>query len=430
MLEGDLDEVISRTVLLSLRHCKPVGPIITDWNGEVKMAAYYYNMGWSGPGPSDTSIVHSYGGNSTVLASHVNDTFTAGNKSKYIYSRDDSIICLSGQAGWHLSWMLDGAEGIAHKIMRGRVESMPSWAAPHANSEEHLANFLHYVFLPNPDMYDKQVQRTHLSARDLPEVMLEDPEKYKALLGEAYHVATASRNTSADVQPVSFQSHMVSMPCSCQSSSKAWKRTARSQPKCIFIDLGAADGNSFATFLSGSFGKVSSCPSDGSYEAYLVEANPLFEDPLTDLAKEKVGKVHVLAPKAAYMCSGQTSFYIDTVNGARNYWGSSMSTHHPDVQKSGHVSVTVRTLNVIQLLAEHAIPEDFVTVKMDIEGAEWDILPCLANSPHAALIDQLLVEMHHYSLGLAGTTEAEMQAVFAKLKKSGVSVPSYNSGTL
>ena len=28
-----------------------------------------------------------------------------------------------------------------------------------------------------------------------------------------------------------------------------WKKTQRSEPKCIFIDLGAADGNTFAKFL-------------------------------------------------------------------------------------------------------------------------------------------------------------------------------------
>ena len=28
-----------------------------------------------------------------------------------------------------------------------------------------------------------------------------------------------------------------------------WKKTARTEPKCIFIDLGAADGNTFAKFL-------------------------------------------------------------------------------------------------------------------------------------------------------------------------------------
>ena len=28
-----------------------------------------------------------------------------------------------------------------------------------------------------------------------------------------------------------------------------WKKTERTEPKCIFIDLGAADGNTFSKFL-------------------------------------------------------------------------------------------------------------------------------------------------------------------------------------
>ena len=33
------------------------------------------------------------------------------------------------------------------------------------------------------------------------------------------------------------------------ANNPSWKKTARTEPKCIFIDLGAADGNTFAKFL-------------------------------------------------------------------------------------------------------------------------------------------------------------------------------------
>jgi hypothetical protein len=37
---------------------------------------------------------------------------------------------------------------------------------------------------------------------------------------------------------------------------------------------------------------------------------------------------------------------------------------------------------------------DFVIVKMDVEGVEYDLLPCLARSPHIHLVDYLLLERH------------------------------------
>jgi len=217
--------------------------------------------------------------------------------------------------------------------------------------------------------------------------------------------------------------------CTCQKDSPTWKKPTRTQPQCVFIDLGAADGNSFGQYLNNYYGNIQSCPNK-KWEAYLVEANPNFKPALEKVVKSNGGKVHADAPQAAYMCSGQTSFYIDSVNHDKNYWGSSMSNKHPDVVRSGQKKVTVPTVNVIQLVAENAIPGDWVTVKMDVEGAEWDILPCLASSDHADLIDELLVEFHSSELGTAGYTESDTQAAIAILKTRGVRMPNYNSPTL
>merc|ERR1719446_504955 len=103
--------------------------------------------------------------------------------------------------------------------------------------------------------------------------------------------------------------------------------------------------------------------------------------------------VHAASSHAAYMCEAQTTFYLDTTSVEHNYWGSSMSANHDDVKKSGKQAVTVPTVNIMKLLYETATPQDYVILKMDIEGAEWDIMPCLAESPAASLIDRMLVEV-------------------------------------
>lgn len=221
--------------------------------------------------------------------------------------------------------------------------------------------------------------------------------------------------------------------CSCQPSDSKWVKTKRTVPRCIFIDLGAADGNSFGSFTADTYGPVANCPSGGSYEAFLVEANPRFQAALDTIEthnKQPKALVHALAPNAAYMCEGQTSFYLDTVNHDNNYWGSSMSSNHPDVQKSGQEKVTVNTVNLMKLIAENTIPQDYVLVKMDIEGAEYDILPCLANSPHASLVDKLLVEYHPLNTATTGTTQAQIDAARETLSQKGVAMPDYNSPTL
>ena len=81
-----------------------------------------------------------------------------------------------------------------------------------------------------------------------------------------------------------------SSPCQCQADTSAIARPSRTKPKCIFIDLGAADGNSYNAFLRGEYGQIKDCPNQ-EYEAYLVEANPFFQKELNNkAAKSAPGK--------------------------------------------------------------------------------------------------------------------------------------------
>ena len=81
-----------------------------------------------------------------------------------------------------------------------------------------------------------------------------------------------------------------SSPCQCQADTSAVARPSRTKPKCIFIDLGAADGNSYNAFLRGEYGQIKDCPNQ-EYEAYLVEANPFFQKELKNkAAKSAPGK--------------------------------------------------------------------------------------------------------------------------------------------
>lgn len=79
------------------------------------------------------------------------------------------------------------------------------------------------------------------------------------------------------------------------------------------------------------------------------------------------------------------------------------------------------------MLYENTIPEDVVTVKMDIEGSEWDVLPCLSRSMEVPLIDNLFVEIHPSPWGLTGTTQDQIDQALALMKSKGVNVPPYHS---
>jgi len=248
------------------------------------------------------------------------------------------------------------------------------------------------------------------------------------------HAATQLHATKATTNKTmtssSSSSQTSRMPCQCQTADISWQRCTRTVPKCIFVDLGAADGNSFHAFLNGDYGALANCPSGGAWEALLVEANPRFKAPLEQAVARFPDTVKAFTATAAYMCEGQTSFFLDTTTTAHNYWGSSMASNHPDVVNSGKQKVTVNTLNLNRLLLEQTIPGDYVLVKMDIEGAEFDIVPCLSNSPSVALMDALWMEQHDPSWGLAGNSLEVMNQAKAALSARGVYMPEYFSQTL
>lgn len=235
------------------------------------------------------------------------------------------------------------------------------------------------------------------------------------------------------IQHLAFRMHRNrdTEPCSCQASGSEWVRPAPREPRCLFIDLGAADGNTFQNFINDGYGPVQNCPSNGAYEAILVEANPIFSDRLIDVQKSHAGNVRVMPSTAAYMCEGTTSFYLDTVDAQENFWGSSLSSNTNDVKRSGQQEVSVPMVNVARLILENALPEDYVIVKMDIEGAEWDIVPCMAKSEDAAhLIDALYIERHPQEWSLVGTDEASYHNAIQGLNQLGVGTPEYDSPTL
>jgi len=211
-------------------------------------------------------------------------------------------------------------------------------------------------------------------------------------------------------------------PCQCLPNSPAWVPTVRTVPKCMFIDLGAADGNSFKQFLANAYGPVANCPS-GQWEALLVEANPQFTPALTAVAATYPGTVHAYGSTAAYMCQGTTSFSIDP-DAANNHWGSSMKTNH------GSTQVTVPTVNVMQLIAENVMPGDWVILKVDIEGAEYDVMPCLDQFASANLLDIVFLEEHGWLQASATYTKPQYDAAMASLRSKGINIPeNYHSGT-
>merc|ERR1719389_1464715 len=107
-----------------------------------------------------------------------------------------------------------------------------------------------------------------------------------------------------------------------------------------------------------------------------------------------------------------------------------MSEAAPDAVKSGKQKVTVPTVNVVQLIAQSVIPGDWVMLKVDIEGAEYEVIPCLADFTHANLVDRMYLEEHTWFDSGSANGPTEMAAAKAKLRAVGVDIPAYFTHTM
>ncbi|KAK2034740.1 FkbM family methyltransferase [Colletotrichum zoysiae] len=207
-----------------------------------------------------------------------------------------------------------------------------------------------------------------------------------------------------------------------------------SKPRYIFVDLGANRADSLEAFLQHPNAKFEyDFPSPPwatheQAEIYLFEANPLFNPALLDAKERYTGqgkKVEVFPSTVADVTDGTRTFYLDTVNADHDFWGSSTYANAGDVVSSQSGGTVLSAVNVARWLLMNTLPRDFVVVKMDIEGAEYDLIPHFVEMKAWTVIDHLLVEWHTI-LPSEDARRAAAEA-FARLRAEGVNTPEYNS---
>ena len=87
--------------------------------------------------------------------------------------------------------------------------------------------------------------------------------------------------------------------------------------------------------------------------------------------------------------------------------------------------VTVPTMNVIRFLAEDTVPRDWVILNVDIEGAEFHLVPCLAQFHNASLIDRIFLEERTWFDTGSATSPAQVEAAIAQLRAMNVDTLAY-----
>ncbi|MEQ7871096.1 FkbM family methyltransferase [Chromohalobacter salexigens] len=168
------------------------------------------------------------------------------------------------------------------------------------------------------------------------------------------------------------------------------KRAAPAEPlseneKGIFIDCGGYDGCSALKFML----------NNRNFECITFEPNPTLW-PYYD------GIPTQLEKKAAYIYNGKISFTLDSIDED----GSSL-IKEKKIDFTGRLgndkfkSLDVDCIDISEFLKACKKKYDKIILKMDIEGAEYDILEKLIENGVIELVDKLYCEFHWHKCGVS-----------------------------
>jgi FkbM family methyltransferase len=184
-------------------------------------------------------------------------------------------------------------------------------------------------------------------------------------------------------------------------------------PQKFYFDLGGNNGDSIRSFLgyakADGYGNMDPFGKDGDFHVIIVEANHVHVPSLITMVDEMEAKNAALsftlfAPVAVDVKTGKTTFFHDKIlelEAAATTVENSASAYNTN-------SETVPTIDIVELFEEIGITaEDYVLVKLDIEGAEYKVLRHWLRRGLMNFIDDFHIEWHSTNIFvLAGNAEA------------------------
>lgn len=134
------------------------------------------------------------------------------------------------------------------------------------------------------------------------------------------------------------------------------------------------------------------------YEIFSFEADP-----------ELCAKNPLLINKAVSTSNGVSSFYKFGIDG-----GSSLEKARADIMKvrKPHYYpldiINVSTFDLNEFILSNFSQNDYVVLKLDIEGAEYSVLPHLITGGAIKLLKEIYIEWHDFRVGVNPQVNVEL----------------------
>jgi FkbM family methyltransferase len=103
-------------------------------------------------------------------------------------------------------------------------------------------------------------------------------------------------------------------------------------------------------------------------------------------------------PEAVWTHDGEISFYLDISRGPRRSLGSTLFKEKKSRRLNRKNPVTVPCVDFGKWVKENLSEDDLIILKIDIEGAEYDVLEKMIEDGSIKYIDDLYIEWHYHKV--------------------------------
>ena len=151
-----------------------------------------------------------------------------------------------------------------------------------------------------------------------------------------------------------------------------------SKSRKLFLDCGGFNGSSIRKFLKETQDST-------KYDLITFEPNPAFYR-----CYSSFGNNHTLIPAAVWIKEGELKFYLDEIDGD----GSSVLVGKTTGDLNKQFPLFVPSIDFSSWLKKNINLGDEVYLKLDIEGAEYEVLEKMFSDDTIHLIKKLYIEWH------------------------------------
>ncbi len=179
------------------------------------------------------------------------------------------------------------------------------------------------------------------------------------------------------------------------------ERAKSAAPRHVFLDGGARHGKAIKKFKECSF------YGEQPWEVIAFEANPFITHRIA-----KADDV-VLFNQALWVEDGLLDFYL-----AKSTASSSVKKE----KKTGglkNTPITVESIDFSQWIRDNLSKDDTIYMKLDIEGAEYEVLDKMIADGTMAYVNKLFIEFHNEKIGIPVERDREL---IETIRQLGISV--------